>query len=54
MLLWVTLFLSEHPVASCPLVISDFATTEARDFQISFSRQGTQPFRAFGRLAMAL
>jgi hypothetical protein len=53
-LLWVTLFPSEHPVASCPLVISDFAVWEAGDFQISFSKQGTQPFRASGRLAMAL
>jgi hypothetical protein len=53
-LLWVTLFPSEHRTASCPLVISDFAVTEAGDFQISFSKQGTQPFRASGRLAMAL
>jgi hypothetical protein len=52
--LWVTLFLSEHPVASCPLVISDFAVWEAGDFQISFSKQGTQPFRAYGRLAMTI
>jgi hypothetical protein len=42
--LWVTLFLSEHSVASCPLAISDFAVREAGDFQTSFSRQGTQPF----------
>jgi hypothetical protein len=53
-LLWVTLFPSEHPVASYPLVISDFAATEAGDFQTSFSRQGTQPFQAFGRLALAI
>jgi hypothetical protein len=53
-LLWVTLFPSEHPVASCPLVISDFAVWEAGDFQTSFSRQGTQPFWVYGRLALAI